>query len=276
MLPTLINATGSLDGVWRTVDAPLSGGQAEVPVTRRRIAWSAAAHRGEDGSVVSTGSRTHARAERVQAATYAISEAASSAASLGELFAASEILGGEEFERAPDPAMRSVYRKILTLSTAQKALLALKGGREERTILIRDTNKVVALAVLKNPRLNEQEVESVAAMRNVSDEVLRAIGSNREWSKVYQVAAALVRNPRTPPGVSTNFIPRLTERDLKLLAKDKNVPADKQGQFGIGSAILCSRLRSVWRNSSSRPRICSRVTCSYDQLPSSWMSTLIV
>ena len=61
-------------------------------------------------------------------------------------------------------------------------------------------------------------------MRNVSDEVLRAIGSNREWSKVYQVAAALVRNPRTPPGVSTNFIPRLTERDLKLLAKDKNVP----------------------------------------------------
>ncbi len=143
---------------------------------------------------------------------------------VGELFAASEILGGEEFERAPDPAMRSVYRKILTLSTAQKALLALKGGREERTILIRDTNKVVALAVLKNPRLNEQEVESVAAMRNVSDEVLRAIGSNREWSKVYQVAAALVRNPRTPPGVSTNFIPRLTERDLKLLAKDKNVP----------------------------------------------------
>mgnify|MGYP001765323839 CR=1 FL=1 len=143
---------------------------------------------------------------------------------VGELFAASEILGGEEFESAPDPAMRSVYRKILTLSTAQKALLALKGGREERTILIRDTNKVVALSVLKNPRLNEQEVESMAAMRNVSDEVLRAIGSNREWSKTYQVAAALVRNPRTPPGISTNFIPRMTDRDLKFLAKDKNVP----------------------------------------------------
>ena len=95
---------------------------------------------------------------------------------------------------------------------------------EERTILVRDTNKVVALSVLKNPRITEQEVESIAAMRNVSDEVLRAVGMSREWSKSYTVAAALVRNPRTPPGISTNFVPRLTNRDLKFLATDKNVP----------------------------------------------------
>ncbi len=143
---------------------------------------------------------------------------------VGELFAASEILGGEEFEKADDPAIRSVYKKILSLNTGQKAMLAMKGGREERTILIRDTNKVVALGVLKNPRLTEQEVERMAAMRNVSDEVLRSIGAGREWSKSYVVAATLVRNPRTPPGVSTNFIPRMTDRDLKGLANDKNVP----------------------------------------------------
>jgi hypothetical protein len=143
---------------------------------------------------------------------------------IGELFAASEILDGEEFAKAEDPAVRSAYHKIVSLNTARKAMLAMKGGREERTILIRDTNKVVALSVLKNPRLTEQEVELIAAARNVSDTVLRTVGAGREWSKSYTIASALVRNPRTPPGISMNFIPRLTDKDLKRLGTDKNVP----------------------------------------------------
>jgi hypothetical protein len=143
---------------------------------------------------------------------------------VGELFAASEILDGEEFERNDNPVVRSAYQKILTLTTGQKALLAMKGGRDERLILIRDTNKLVALSVLKNPRLGDQEVEGIAAARNVSDEVLRTVGADREWTKTYAIVVALVKNPRTPPGISTNFIPRLTNKDLKLLGSDKNVP----------------------------------------------------
>ena len=112
----------------------------------------------------------------------------------------------------------------MTLNVAQKAMLAMKGGREERLILIRDTNKVVALSVLKNPRLTELEVASIAGARNVSDEVLRTVGTNREWSKLYGVVSNLVRNPRTPPGVSTNFVSRLQTKDLKMLGQDKNVP----------------------------------------------------
>jgi hypothetical protein len=143
---------------------------------------------------------------------------------VGELFAASEIMDAEEFAQSPDLTVRSAYKKILTLNTAQKAILAMKGGREERTILVRDTNKVVALSVLKNARLTEGEVESIASMRNVSDEILRTVGINREWSKNYAVSLNLVRNPRTPPGISTNFINRLNNKDLKILAGDRNVP----------------------------------------------------
>jgi len=143
---------------------------------------------------------------------------------VGELFAASEIVDGEEFANSPDLVVQSVYKKILTLNTAQKAILAMKGGREERGILVRDSNKIVALSVLKNGRLTEAEVESIAAMRNVSDEVLRLVGINREWAKNYVVMANLVRNPRTPPGISTNFVPRLNNKDLKMLAGDRNVP----------------------------------------------------
>jgi hypothetical protein len=143
---------------------------------------------------------------------------------IGELFTASEILGGEEFEQADDPELRSAYRRILTLSTAQKAILAMRGGREERLILIRDSNRLVAAAVLRNPRVRDEDAEAFARMRNVSGDVLRQIGQNREWSKSYSVVAALVNNPKTPPGVSTNFVPRLQNQDLKRLVANHEVP----------------------------------------------------
>jgi hypothetical protein len=143
---------------------------------------------------------------------------------VGELFAASEIVDAEEFAKSDDVVVRSAFKKILELNTAQKAILAMKGGREERLILVRDTNKVVSLSVLKNPRITDGEVESIAAMRNVSEEILRTVGINREWSKSYAVMALLVRNPRTPPSISTNFVGRLNSKDLKHIGGDRNVP----------------------------------------------------
>jgi hypothetical protein len=143
---------------------------------------------------------------------------------VGELFAASEIMGGEEIEESGDPNLQSAYKKILTLNTGQKAILAMKGGREERMILVRDTNKVVSLAVLKNPRINEGDIEHISLMRNVSDDVLRTIGQSREWAKSYKIIRSLVHNPRTPSGVAMNFVGRLHNSDLKNLRRDRNVP----------------------------------------------------
>jgi len=143
---------------------------------------------------------------------------------VGELYAASEILGGEELELSEDPDIRGAYKKILTLNVAQKAVLAMRGGREERLILIRDSNRLVATGVLRNPRLQEDDVEMIARMRNVTDDVLRVLGQNRGWTKSYTVMMALVSNPRTPQGISTNFVPRLQNQDLKRLARSKDVP----------------------------------------------------
>ena len=81
-------------------------------------------------------------------------------------------------------------------------VLAPRGTREERTVLIRDPNRLVAAAVLSSPKLTENEVEGIARMANVGEEVLRIIGNNRGWMKSYTVAANLVRNPKTPPAIS--------------------------------------------------------------------------
>jgi hypothetical protein len=118
----------------------------------------------------------------------------------------------------------SAVQKIYRLNTAEKLITALKGSREERSILIRDPNRLVASAVLGSPRITEAEIESISAMKNVSDQVLRQIGNHREWTKKYTVLNNLVRNPRTPIGLALTMVPRLNPRDIKAVAVDRNVP----------------------------------------------------
>jgi hypothetical protein len=115
--------------------------------------------------------------------------------------------------------------KILSgLPVKKKVKLAFKGTREQRAQLIRDPNKLVASAVLSSPKLTEAEVESFAKMANVSEEVLRVIGLNRTWLKNYGVVLGLVKNPKTPPALSMQLLPRVTERDMKMVSIDRNVP----------------------------------------------------
>ena len=101
--------------------------------------------------------------------------------------------------------------------------LAMKGDREARSILVRDSNKVVCSAVVKNPRITEQEVENIAAMRTVADEVLRIIAMNRSWARAYPIIHNLARNPRTPIPTVMNILPRIRTKDLQSLSQNKNV-----------------------------------------------------
>jgi hypothetical protein len=132
----------------------------------------------------------------------------------------------EEEERNYEEALQRTpaFQKIMRLNVAERQQLAMKGDAEERAILIRDTARMVAAAVLKSPKLSDNEVTGFAAMRSVTEEILRAIASKKEWTKKYSTMHALVRNPKTPPGLTVQFLPRLGTRDLKIIAGDKNVP----------------------------------------------------
>ena len=113
---------------------------------------------------------------------------------------------------------------LSSLPIVERMKLAMKGTRSQRAQLIRDSNKIVAAAVLSSPKLTETEVEAFAKMANVTEEVLRAIAMNRAWMKNYGVVSGLTRNPKTPPGISMQLVQRLNERDLKMLQTDRNVP----------------------------------------------------
>jgi hypothetical protein len=122
-----------------------------------------------------------------------------------------------------DEKKLSIFSQILVMSVSDKVKLAFKGGKTERVILVRDHNKLVCSAVMRNPRMNSLEAEGIATMRNVEEEVLRIISMKREWVSKYNVALSLARNPKCPVGVVLSLINRLTLRDLKGLKDDKGV-----------------------------------------------------
>lgn len=117
----------------------------------------------------------------------------------------------------------SLIRRIMMMTPKDRLKMAMKGDREARGILIRDANKVVACAVVNNPRLSEQEVENIASMRTVATEALRLISMNRAWARQYPIIHNLARNPRTPIATAIGILPRIRTKDLLNLAQNRNV-----------------------------------------------------
>lgn len=117
-----------------------------------------------------------------------------------------------------------VFQRVALMSVKDRVMLAIKGTREARMILVRDPNRIVASAVMRNPRLTDTEVEQIAAVKTVPEEVLRQIGAARAWTRSYLVIHNLVRNSRTPIATSLSFMNRIQTRDLRALSQNKNIP----------------------------------------------------
>ena len=119
---------------------------------------------------------------------------------------------------------RTSFQRIQSMTVAEKVQFALRAGKDVRSILLKDPNRLVAMAVLNSPKITEDEVQLIAQSRNVSDEILRGVGSNKEWMKNYSILYALASNPKTPLGISMPLIPMIKAKDLGILAKNRNVP----------------------------------------------------
>ena len=126
-------------------------------------------------------------------------------------------------KKSPEARTQTILQKIQKLSVSNKIHLALRGGKEIRSILLRDPSKEVVLTVLENPKLTDTEIELISKSRSIPDEVLRKITKKREWMRNYNVVLGLVTNPKTPPGISVVLVNELKTRDLAILEKNKNV-----------------------------------------------------
>lgn len=166
---------------------------------------------------------------RIEAALASMEDETIALDAIADLLAAAE--QSEETEQTlhmpegeQDLEKVSVWLAILKMTVSDKVRCAFRGGMTERGILIRDRNRLVCTAVIRSPRITESEVEAIASMRNIEEEVLRILSLNRQWVQKYPIIHALVRNPKAPVGVVLPLINRLTLRDLKNLSGDRGVP----------------------------------------------------
>lgn len=134
---------------------------------------------------------------------------------------AKESLSDEEFRRLLTEG--GIFRKIGTMTVSEKIKLAFSGGREERRILIGDSNKLVSMAVLKSRGITVNEVEAICLMRSLSDEIYRTIAGRREWIRKPPIVLALVKNPKVPLAITMPLIKHIPLREMRLISRDPNL-----------------------------------------------------
>ena len=117
----------------------------------------------------------------------------------------------------------SLHAALQDMSVFDKIKLARLGNKEARSLLVRDANKLVAAAAVRSPKVTDLEIVAFSKARNLSDEVLRIISNNRDWTRNYQVKLGLAGNPKTPQPAAVKFLNYLQDRDLKVLMKSKEV-----------------------------------------------------
>ncbi len=124
----------------------------------------------------------------------------------------------------------TISQRITRMSVSEKIKLATLGNKEARTLLLRDTNKLVCMAAVTSPRITDGEIMTLANSRTVNSEVLRHIFTDREYLKIYAIKMALVKNPKVPLPTALKFLLTLQDKDIKDLARDRNVPQTIQAQ----------------------------------------------
>ncbi|RII25196.1 MAG: hypothetical protein CXR31_15035 [Geobacter sp.] len=130
---------------------------------------------------------------------------------------------GEEEPEPEDEEFQSKYQMAQSMGVSEKIKMALTGDKEWRSILVKDPNKLVCGSVIKNPRISDGEILNLVKAGVQSDEIMRLICANKEWTKNYQIRKALAENNKTPLPNALRYISTLTEKDLATLAKSKNV-----------------------------------------------------
>lgn len=133
------------------------------------------------------------------------------------------VISREKKEVPREVRRESLTSKIQRLTVSARVQLALKGGREIRGILARDSNKEVMFSVLDNAKITNPEIELMVKSRSALEEALRRISRNREWMRNYAIVQGLVTNPKTPPGIAVTHVSDLKTKDLLILEKNKNV-----------------------------------------------------
>ncbi|MBK8256881.1 MAG: hypothetical protein IPK82_29940 [Polyangiaceae bacterium] len=134
----------------------------------------------------------------------------------------------DEGEESLKDKFKPLYQQLSNMSVGQRIRRAQMGTREERMLLVRDANRIVATSAIRSPLMQDNEVQLLSRNRNLSEDVLRVIATTPEWLKSYSIKRNLVENPKTPVMLAMRMVEQLREADLRKIARSKNVSGPVQ------------------------------------------------
>jgi hypothetical protein len=138
---------------------------------------------------------------------------------------AAGLTGEDQGEQLSDDERITLYQSVMKMSVAEKIVLAIRGNREARNLLLRDSNRLIPLYVLQNARITEEEISQVTTSPSSSRELISEISRNREWTRAYKVKRALAVNAKTPLDKAMRFLNTLNYKDVRDISRSKNVPS---------------------------------------------------
>lgn len=130
----------------------------------------------------------------------------------------------EQGEEALKDKFRKVEKTLQEMNVSEKIRMALVGTAAQRMLLVRGANHVVAMAAISSPKMQEGEAVSIAASRQVGEDILRFVANKRDWTRMHRIKVNLCFNPKTPVAASLKLVLHLREGELKLLGRSKNIP----------------------------------------------------
>ncbi len=140
-----------------------------------------------------------------------------------------EAVDSESTVEATEPEQSATRERrlqtLMKMNPMEKIRAALLGDKYDRSVLVRDSNKVVAMATIKSPKIRDSEAIGFSANRSISHDVIRYIANRREWIKLYAVKLSLVMNPKTPMARSMGLLAHLNRMDVQKVARSKNIPS---------------------------------------------------
>lgn len=138
---------------------------------------------------------------------------------------AAELTGEDRGNELSEDERLTLFQTVMKMAVSEKIVLAIRGNREARNLLLRDSNRLIPLYVLQNARITEDEIAQVANSAASSREIISEISRSREWTKSYKVKRSLAVNPKTPLDKSMRFLNTLSYKDVRDISRSKNVPS---------------------------------------------------
>ena len=132
------------------------------------------------------------------------------------------VIDDEGEEKVSDKFL-PLYARIAKMSISQKIRASMVGSAADRMILMRDGNRLVAVAAIRAHSCKSPRSFASARAASFPKKYCERSRSTRYWIKNYQVKLNLIQNPRTPFPMAARLVPYLRESELKAVAKSKNV-----------------------------------------------------